>query len=68
MGRLSVNDHKLINAWELGETVKIKFKDGREDTFKILLFDVENLTVILEPAAGGERLRVLTKELDEVIL
>ena len=68
MGRLSTFDHMLINKWELGETVDIKLKDGREGTFKVLLFDVETLAVILDPAEGGERIHTLTKDIEEVEL
>lgn len=68
MGRLSTFDHMLINKWELGETVTLRMKDGREGEFKVLLFDVETLAVILEPAEGGERIHVLTKDIEDVKL
>jgi hypothetical protein len=68
MGRLSTFDHMLINKWELGETVGLRLKDGRAGTFKVLLFDVETLAVILEPVGGGERLRVRTSDIESVEL
>ena len=68
MGRLSTFDHMLINKWELGEPVFLRLKDGREGTFKVLLFDVETLAVILEPVTGGARLRVATAEIEKVEL
>ena len=68
MGRLSTIDHMLINKWELGETVGVKLKDGRTGVFKVLLFDVETLAVILEPAEGGERIHVKTSEIEKLDL
>ena len=68
MGRLSTVDHMLINKWELGEPVFLRFKDGRAGTFKILVFDVETLAVILEPAGGGARVHARTAEIETVEL
>jgi hypothetical protein len=68
MGRLKLIDQMLINAWEMGLPVHIRFKDGREGDYKVMLFDVELLGCILQPAAGGANVRVLTDEMDEVAL
>ena len=68
MGRLKLVDQMLINAWEMGMVVHIRFKDGREGDYKILLFDVESLGCILTPVEGGENFRVLTDEMNEVVL